>query len=216
MSEVARLYRYFKPSRYELHLAPDKAKLTFNGQVAIIGRLETGQSHLRLHCKDLNISDVSIDGVGKSFTINNKLDELIIGLGKAASQDITVYISFSGIITKPMHGLYPCTGRDGEIILATQFESHHAREVFPCVDEPEAKAVFSLKISSAKDDVVLANTTPLEEDYDQDLKTTLFEDTPLMSTYLMLLLSGTLREPRNYHHDDVLVKAGPLQTNSKY
>jgi hypothetical protein len=36
MSEVARLYRYFKPSRYELHLALDKAKLTFNGQVTVV------------------------------------------------------------------------------------------------------------------------------------------------------------------------------------
>ena len=207
MSEVARLYRYFKPSRYELHLAPDKAKLTFNGQVAIIGRLETGQSHLRLHCKDLKISEVSIDGRDKSFSINDKFDELIVDLGKIASQDITVNITFSGIITKPMHGLYPCNGRDGEIILATQFESHHAREVFPCVDEPEAKAIFSLKLNSAKDDVVLANTNPIEDDYDQDIKTTLFEDTPLMSTYLLAFVIGKLESQEATTHDDVLVRA---------
>jgi aminopeptidase N len=50
-----------------------------------------------------------------------------------------------------MHGLYPCyfeiDGKKQEL-LATQFESHHAREVFPCVDEPAAKPTFDLTITS--------------------------------------------------------------------
>lgn len=207
MSDVARLYRYFKPSRYELYLAPDKAKSTFNGQVTINGKLEAAQKRLRLHCKELKITEVSINGEDRKFSINNKLDELVIESSQDTDQDLSVSITFSGLITKPMHGLYPCTGRDGETILATQFESHHAREVFPCVDEPEAKAIFSLKLTTNKDDVVLANTDPLEEDFDQALKTTLFEDTPLMSTYLLAFVVGKLDFQETTTHDGVFVRA---------
>jgi len=53
-----------------------------------------------------------------------------------------------------MHGIYPCYYRqDDEIheLIATQFESHHAREVFPCIDEPEAKATFELTLTTETD-----------------------------------------------------------------
>lgn len=44
------------------------------------------------------------------------------------------------------------------MLLATQFEAPHAREAFPCVDEPEAKATFQLSLVSPKHWVVLSNT----------------------------------------------------------
>ena len=41
----------------------------------------------------------------------------------------------------------PETGKtEKEYLVSTQFESHYARECFPCIDEPAAKATFDLKI----------------------------------------------------------------------
>ena len=48
-----------------------------------------------------------------------------------------------------MTGIYPSYYTvDGvkKEVLSTQFESHFAREAFPCVDEPEAKATFDLSL----------------------------------------------------------------------
>src|SRR5437763_1523657 len=59
----------------------------------------------------------------------------------------TATIHFEAPIQDSMHGAYFCNyDMDGKKkqIVATQFESHSAREVFPCIDEPEAKATFDL------------------------------------------------------------------------
>ena len=192
MTEVARLYQFFKPSRYELHIAPDKQELTFNGSVRIEGKLAARQKQLRLHAKDLTITAVTVGSTTRSFRMSPKTDELIIKLQPTDKGKLAVEIIFEGVITKPMHGLYPCYSRADDVILATQFESHHAREVFPCIDEPEAKAVFSLSLTTVKGDVVLGNTEPLHVTHDGLLTTTQFADTPVMSTYLLAFVTGAL------------------------
>ena len=75
--------------------------------------------------------------------------------------EYTVTLEFSGIITRGMTGLYTCFfDVDGaeHSLLMTQFESHHAREAFPCIDEPEAKATFDLTLTTEPDVSVLGNT----------------------------------------------------------
>lgn len=192
MPEVKRLYQFFKPSYYELNLTPNKQTLLFSGSVSIDGKLASNQTKLRLHAKDLAINDVAIDASHRDFTVDSQNDELVISLQPGDKGKVRVSITFDGVITKPMHGLYPCYSRGDDVILATQFESHHAREVFPCIDEPEAKAVFSLSLTTPSNDIVLANTEPKEVRRDVDLTTTLFEDTPVMSTYLLAFVTGNL------------------------
>lgn len=192
MSTVTRLYELFEPSRYELSLSPNKTTLQFSGTVAIFGTLTPKQKTLRLHAKELVISEVAINASHRNFNLDADNDELVVDLQDNDEGDIRVSIAFEGTITKPMHGLYPCYARNGDVILATQFESHHAREVFPCIDEPEAKAVFSLSLTTAANDIVLANTEPLQIMRGTDETTTLFKDTPIMSTYLLAFVTGNL------------------------
>jgi aminopeptidase N len=192
MTEVARLYKFFKPTRYELHVTPNAQALTFSGSVTIEGTLASKQTTLRLHSKDLRITEVAIGASHRTFSLDIENDELIIALQPSDKGKIRVSIEFEGTITKPMHGLYPCYARNGDVILATQFESHHAREVFPCIDEPEAKAVFSLSLTTTSSDIVLANTEPLQVMRGPELSTTVFEDTPIMSTYLLAFVTGPL------------------------
>ncbi len=192
MTAVVHLYEFFKPSYYELSLTPNKDTLLFSGNVSITGKLKSGQTQLRLHAKELQISAVAINTSSRQFTLDAENDEIIISLKPEDKGTIRVSIEFDGVITKPMHGLYPCYSRGKEVILATQFESHHAREVFPSIDEPEAKAVFSLSLTTPSTDVVLANTEPKETLRGAELTTTLFEDTPIMSTYLLAFVTGSL------------------------
>lgn len=221
MPEVIRLYNLFKPSAYELHLNIDKDNLKFSGSVTIVGKISSKQNTLRLHSKDLIIADVAINASSRTFKLVPDKDELIVNLRPNDNGEMRVSITFDGIITKPMHGLYPCFARNGDTILATQFESHHAREVFPCIDEPEAKAIFSISLTTQANDVVLSNTEPIKTIQNDTHKTTIFADSPIMSTYLVAFVTGPLHAVEattsngtnvrvwasNDHHDETLTFA---------
>lgn len=196
MSEVERLYKNFKPENYKLLIKLDKAKMHFSGFVVIIGKHKISESTLKLHTKDLDVMKVSVDGMVCKYSLDTKNDLLKIKL-PAKKSDLEVTISFKGEITKPMHGLYPCNGRDGSTTLATQFESHHAREVFPCIDEPEAKASFDFTLVNEESDVALSNMPIKKETMISGLKHTEFETTPVMSTYLLAFVSGPLQNVKS-------------------
>lgn len=195
MQTVSRLYESFQPSRYDLTLTLNRTKRTFSGSVIVSGT-RTPQGTLALHAKDLTVASVSVNDQPVAFTLNPD-DELAIEAGDDAQGEIRVAIDFSGTITDAMHGLYPCYyDVDGEKkeLLATQFESHHAREVFPCVDEPEAKATFDLTLHTEDGVEVLSNMPVLEQtSSDLGLQTS-FETTPRMSTYLLAFVVGDLQK----------------------
>lgn len=192
MQTVPRLIEQFTPTHYELSLVLEREQRTFSGTVVIKGVVTN--DIIALHSKDLTITTVTVDGKAAQHVAGEN-DELTItqdGLSKGAH---VVVIGFSGTISDAMHGLYPSTyEHDGvkKELLATQFESHHAREVFPCVDEPEAKATYDLTLTTEKDITVLGNM-PVQWQREEDGKlVTRFETSPRMSSYLLAWVTGEL------------------------
>jgi aminopeptidase N len=159
---IERLLDTFSPENYELTLTIDKKRKTFEGEVKITGNLQKISTVLKLHAKDLNIKTASIDKFEIDSIMKSKHDVIELISSKRLAKGVhTLQLSFNGKITEPMHGMYPCNfEHDGKKkqLIATQFESHHAREVFPCVDEPAAKATFDLTLVTQAKEVVLANT----------------------------------------------------------
>ena len=206
MSKVSRLYEFFKPASYQLHININKQALVFDGKVVIKG-LQKNNQPLRLHASGLKINKVLIGGHPQAFRVKVPQDELIIDRVVKQDQNIEIAIDFDGQITRPMQGMYPCYGRKQEVIIATQFESHHAREVFPCIDEPEAKAIFSLSLTTVSSDVVLSNSLVAKEDRNGSQKTVYFKPTPKMSTYLLAFVSGPLKSKSTKTLDGTEVNA---------
>lgn len=194
MQKVPRLYETFQPDEYRLEIElQDRASRVFRGSVGILGNYN-GSSTLMLHAKDLTITLLKNNGEEASYTQDG--DHLIIDdAGEPGHRHLVVI--FEGKITDSMHGLYPCYFEvDGskKELLATQFESHHAREVFPCVDEPEAKAIFNLALITENDVTTLSNM-PIRTVMPEDDKTvTVFDETPKMSPYLLAFVVGELQK----------------------
>jgi aminopeptidase N len=216
MQTVKRLIEGFIPSNYDLVLNINRKKRTFTSTVAAKGLTPNDSSEIVLHSKDLNIKSVTLDGQNASFSFGDNDSLIIKSLNSAAGKHVVV-ITFSGKITDAMHGMYPCYfEHDGvnKELLATQFESHHAREVFPCIDEPEAKATFDVTLITDVDQTVLGNM-PIKQQHEEDKKlVTTFETTPVMSSYLLAWVIGEMHKKTAYTKSgiEVNVWATPAQS----
>jgi len=196
MKSVSRLTTLFTPKHYDLSLDLHRAERTFNGMVTINGVVAPNTPEVRLHAKDLTIESVTFDGKAAAFE-QQEFDELRITHADISEGKHVLTVAFQGKITDDMNGIYPCYFEvDGvkQELLATQFESHYARQAFPCIDEPEAKATFAVTLSTEKDLVVLGNM-PVKTQREEDNRlVTLFDTTPRMSTYLVAWVAGDLQK----------------------
>lgn len=194
MQHVERLITHFLPDHYQLSLTLNRLERTFTGLVTINGTSPGSTGTITVHAKDLTIESAVLDGKEASFQLGEH-DTLIISHPDIKAGKHVIAIAFSGKITDAMHGVYPCYfEHDGvrKELLATQFESHHAREVFPCIDEPEAKATFDLTLTTEQDITVLGNMPILKQKVENDWLVTTFQTTPRMSTYLLAWVAGEL------------------------
>lgn len=204
--------------------------MAFSGTVTIRGK-KTGRPAQRLtfHQKDLKIISAKVvkhdkkgDQELKISRINNQnsFDEVRLHIeGMVYPGEYTVTMEFSGIITRPMNGIYPCFFKHGgkdKKLLATQFESHHAREAFPCIDEPEAKATFDLTLTTPKNEVTLSNTPVKHQKVVSQNSVTTFETTPRMSTYLLAFVTGELAYKEAKTKDGTVVRCYATPDNVQH
>ena len=217
MTKVPRLLDTFTPNHYNLTLDLTRAEeKEFSGTVIIFG--ESTSESILLHSKGLTIQSATIDNQPADVSFG-EFDELKLSQTNLENGNHTIHINFSGNITDAMHGLYPCYfTHDGvkKQLFATQFESHHAREVFPCVDEPAAKAEYDLTLVTQTGITVLGNMPVKSEEENDDSLTTTFEKTPRMSSYLLAFVIGELhkKSARTKSGVEVNIWATPAQNEN--
>ena len=217
MTKVPRLLDTFTPNHYNLTLDLTRAEeKEFSGTVIISG--ESTSESISLHSKGLTIQSATIDNQPTDVSFG-EFDELKLSQTNLENGNHTIHINFSGNITDAMHGLYPCYfTHDGvkKQLFATQFESHHAREVFPCVDEPAAKAEYDLTLITRPGITVLGNMPVKYEEENDNSLTTTFEKTPRMSSYLLAFVIGELHKKSAHTKSGVEVNvwATPAQNEN--
>lgn len=217
MTKVPRLLDTFTPNHYNLTLDLTRAEeKEFYGTVIISG--DSTSESISLHSKGLIIQSATIDNQPADVSFG-EFDELRLSQPNLENGNHTIHINFSGTITDAMHGLYPCYfTHDGvkKQLFATQFESHHAREVFPCVDEPAAKAEYDLTLVTRTGITVLGNMPVKSEEENGDSLTTMFEKTPRMSGYLLAFVIGELHKKSAHTKSGVEVNvwATPAQNEN--
>ena len=194
MQAVEHFIKQFVPEHYDLFLDLSRETKTFSGKVTISGQAQSDR--ISLHQKDLEIATVEVAGVARPFIVDHDNEALHIELAEAGQ--VEVVIAFSGKITDNMTGIYPSYYTvDGvkKEVLSTQFESHFAREAFPCVDEPEAKATFdlALRFDQAEGELALSNMPEIDVENRKETGIWKFEITPRMSSYLLAFVAGDLQ-----------------------
>lgn len=219
---MERFLDYFVPDHYDLDFQIDKYNATVRAIVKLRG--EAKSNSVKLHANDnLRIERIFIwqdyrdlpENISPSSFSH---DEKCLLLSNVKPGKYTIQIEFSFELTENMQGAYLSKYRyndETQLVVATQFESHYARECFPCVDEPAAKATFKLSISVPDaTDTVLSNmpiqqeiTLSDAEDFSEHpmLKKVEFQETPKMSTYLLAFAIGQFQKLTTTSRDGIVV-----------
>ncbi|GAY73330.1 lysyl aminopeptidase [Lentilactobacillus kosonis] len=190
MTAITHFYETFQPEHYDIYLDINRKQKQFSGKTTITGKAES--ERISLHQKFLNIERVEVDGNPVNFTKDDANDAFYVEAGTTGA--IKVTISYSAKLTDSMMGIYPSYYEvDGEKkqIIGTQFETTFARQAFPSVDEPEAKATFDLaiKFDEQAGETILANMPEIKEEAGVHY----FDTTVRMSTYLIAFAFGDLQ-----------------------
>lgn len=206
---MERFIEYFTPDNYQLDLAISRQDDYIRGEVRISGKIS--QDVVKFHAVNLEIKSVNYCEQECTFTYNKETLEIPVRqLTRQSSEDVFL-IKFETKLNRNMQGCYLSSymhDNKKELIAATQFESHYARESFPCIDEPGAKATFDLCISVPdfkEGDVVLANTECQEIIKENNIPKYIFATTPRMSTYLLAWVIGPLKSVSGVNKNGVKV-----------
>ncbi|XP_055614928.1 aminopeptidase A isoform X2 [Toxorhynchites rutilus septentrionalis] len=198
------------PLHYDLWLYPQLEAGTFLGKVTIDVETKKETDRIVMHSYLLNVTRVSINclngtcGYG-GFEMDEERDFLtfkIIGTLKPGFVT-KVTIEFTGQMDGKIVGLYSSTytGNDGKRIkIATsKFEPTFARQAFPCFDEPQLKATYTISLVHPNTDNyhALSNMDVYETIVDSPsagFNTTVFNPSVPMSTYLVVFIVS------DFHH----------------
>ena len=194
-----------RPTHYDLTLKIDLDSLTFSGEVRIHLDVRRDTTEFVLNSVDLAIDHATAFVKGDPSPLrvldDREYERIILKAERLfeAGSSALLEIVFGGKVNDLLAGLYQSrfTTPDGEkrLLVTTQFEATDARRVFPCWDEPSAKATFSLTLAVPKDLVALSNMPAIGEKLLKDgMKAVTFAKTPRMSTYLLHLSVGDFEE----------------------
>src|ERR1700733_8570214 len=161
-----RLPRHFLPSHVTARVAIDPASPTFDGEVAIDGKLDKRSAVIWLHANGLEITSASAGSASLTATPHGEFLELRPAQPIDAGA-VTVAIKYRGkLVQNGYQGAF-VSKQGTDSYVTTQFESTAARMVFPCFDEPDVKVPWQLTLDVPKDQIAVSNTpitseTPLD------------------------------------------------------
>ena len=148
------------PRRYVLELAPDIGTATFSRAASPSSLTSTRRlGAIVCNAAELTISDATLrTAAGTAVTeLGVSLDERLERVTFSAPGTIEpgAYVlecAFAGVLNDKLRGFYRSrfTDPDGaeHWLATTHFESTDASRAFPCFDEPDMKAVFSVTSTS--------------------------------------------------------------------
>ncbi|XP_022732460.1 aminopeptidase M1-like isoform X2 [Durio zibethinus] len=214
-----RLPKFAIPKRYDIRLKPDLSACKFAGFVSVELDIVADTRFIVLNAAELSINlgsvSFSSDNSPKVFeALKLELveeDEILVldfaetlplGLGVLA-------IGFEGVLNDKMKGFYRSKYElhgEKKNMAVTQFEPADARRCFPCWDEPACKATFKITLDVPSELLALSNMPVIEEKVNGPLKTVSYQESPIMSTYLVAIVVGLFDYVEDYTSDGIKVR----------
>ncbi|XP_001363921.2 glutamyl aminopeptidase [Monodelphis domestica] len=197
-----RLPTYINPVHYDLEVKPLMEEDTYTGTVTIHINVTEPTKHLWLHLRETWItkpSPVLKKSSGEEIPLKKcfeykKQEYVVIEAEEElpptdGGSTYHLTMNFQGWLNGSLVGFYRTTYTENGItksIAATDHEPTDARKTFPCFDEPNKKATYTISIVHPKEYSALSNM-PVQrmEDLDDKWNRTVFIKSVPMSTYLV-------------------------------
>ncbi|KAL3500812.1 hypothetical protein ACH5RR_039905 [Cinchona calisaya] len=214
-----RLPKFAVPKRYNLKLKPDLTGCKFSGAVEITVDVVSATKFLVL-----NASELSVDSKSVHFTssFNKKVLEavavemceedeiMVVEFGESLPIGVgNLSVAFDGTLNDRLKGFYRCVythNKEKKNMAVTHFQPANARRCFPCWDDPACKATFKITLEVPSELVALSNMPVLEEKVNGNLKTVSYQESPIMSTYLVAVVVGLFDYVEDKTPDGVAVR----------
>lgn len=160
-----RLSPYIRPLQYFINLHPDIEHGTFSGSVDITLMLDTNQSYIKLHSKELNIIETKLNSsVVTAFSYPKHEFWVVVPDKELSAGEHKLQLIFKGSLLNKIIGFYRSVYTDilsneKRFIATSKFEPTYARLAFPCFDEPQLKSKFKISLTrpSDKNYIALSN-----------------------------------------------------------
>lgn len=184
------------PSHYDLFVKLEKDQ--FNGSVLMHLNAQESVSTFKFNSKDLKLSELTItkDETTIPCTFTEKNEFVTVTLKSEIQGKFTLSVLYSAPYSTSMEGFYKSKYNENDLF-STHFEATDARKAFPCFDQPDMKATFSISIEALEGTIALSNNSLKE----QKGNLYIFNETPKMSTYIVAWVVGKL----DYIEDDSLI-----------
>ncbi len=194
-ADPLRLQATVKPLKYQLELTPNFSLLTFIGQESILLEIKEETAIINLNVKEIPISSASINKLQAKIMYHEATQTASLTFPqKLPKGKATLQLHFKGKVREDLRGFYKSIYLlpDGtkKTLLTTQFEPVDARSCFPCFDEPALKAIFEVTLNIPKELQALSNMPIKKETIEGMIKKVQFQETPIMSTYLLAMIIG--------------------------
>ncbi|MBI3803988.1 MAG: ERAP1-like C-terminal domain-containing protein [Nitrospirae bacterium] len=185
-----------RPELYQIRMNVAPEERRFGGEVAIDLQIAQPTNTITLHALDLDIPEATVGREGSAAPARVATDPASETLTLTFAEPLPagparLTLRFSGKLNRHLRGLYEAHA-GGETYAFTQFEATDARRMIPSFDEPGMKARFRLTVTIPAHLTALSNMPVISEKTEGALKTVSFEETPVMSTYLLALAVARL------------------------
>ncbi|KAH3680603.1 hypothetical protein WICPIJ_008223 [Wickerhamomyces pijperi] len=192
------------PLKYDLTLDPNFETFKFKGDVKIELKVNEDTNTITVNTLEIDIHSAKVaeqSSTDIEFDQEKQTATFYFKDTFAKDSTITLEINFTGTLNDNMAGFYRSSYQhEGQTkyLATTQMEPTDCRRAFPSFDEPALKAVFDITLISDKNLTALSNMDVKEvKELENDRKATIFNSTPLMSTYLVAFIVGDLRYVEN-------------------
>jgi aminopeptidase N len=201
------------PRKYIIEIKPDINNHNFDGLIYINFDTKNEIDTIILDSVKLKILKCELLTENKKSKLTNfhtTDSNLIISHKILNNTSATLIIHYTGKISNDLKGLYLSSYNSNnktETLLSTQFEPTDARKVIPCVDHPNYKAIFSLKLIIPSELNAISNMPVMNEmAISKSLKEIKFSESPIMSTYLLFFAIGKISSKEIKTKEGVLIR----------